>query len=609
MTRARSGRQPRERGGIDELPSGALRVRVYAGKDPVSKRRHYLTEVIPPGPKADRIAKAALGRLVHEVDERRNPRTSATVGQLLNRYLDQLDAAPRTKELYCGYVRKHIAPPLGSMKVSAVDAEVLDSFYAELRRCRDHCTGRAGMQHRTQGPHTCDRRCRLHECKPLGATTVRHMHFILSGAYKRAVRWRWVATNPCSQAAPPAAPVPNPRPPTVDEAARIINAAWRDADWGTLVWVAMTTGARRSELCALRWAHVDLSASRAVLWLYRALSHGEAGWVEGELKTHQQRRVALDPATVAVLAEHRKRCAARCKALGLQLDNDAFVFSPAPDGSRFLAPPSLTQRYERLAARLGIATTFHKLRHYSATELIAAGVDVRTVAGRLGHGGGGTTTLKAYAAWVSEADQRAAKSIGASMPERPPERDAVERAKTEPCSPYERIAAQLRAEILSGRHETGQELSPVKQLAFEHGVALSTARRAVVLLETWGLVATDRGRRLVLPPDSLGEHSAAPSAVPDAADRVDSLAQSRTRKLWAITLRGPDGTRYLARHVSADISDPDVLRPHLLSIARLEAPHDTDAGTSWINDFELEVREAGQDDQAPVLTLRWQEAQ
>jgi len=74
-------------------------------------------------------------------------------------------------------------------------------------------------------------------------------------------------------------------------------------------------------------------------------------------------------------------------------------------------------------------------------------------------------------------------------------------------------------------------------------------------------------------------------------------------------LRGPDGTRYLARHVSADISDPDVLRPHLLSIARLEAPHDTDAGTSWIGDFELEVREAGQDDQAPVLTLRWQEAQ
>jgi integrase len=54
------------------------------------------------------------------------------------------------------------------------------------------------------------------------------------------------------------APTPNPRPPTAAEAARIVNEAWRDPDWGTLVWVAMTTGARRGELCALRWSHVDL---------------------------------------------------------------------------------------------------------------------------------------------------------------------------------------------------------------------------------------------------------------------------------------------------------------------------------------------------------------
>jgi integrase len=63
----------------------------------------------------------------------------------------------------------------------------------------------------------------------------------------------------------------------------------------------------------------------------------------------------------------------------------------------------VTRRYERLAHRLGIDTTFHKLRHYSATELIIGGVDPRTVAGRLGHGGGGTTTLKTYTTWVSEA--------------------------------------------------------------------------------------------------------------------------------------------------------------------------------------------------------------
>ncbi|HEU0089759.1 MAG TPA: tyrosine-type recombinase/integrase [Pseudonocardiaceae bacterium] len=119
-----------------------------------------------------------------------------------------------------------------------------------------------------------------------------------------------------------------------------------------------------------------------------------------------------------MLVEYLDRCRARTEALGLNLGKHAYVFSSEPDGSRFFVPSSLTQRYDRLAARLDIETTFHKLWHYSATELIAAGVDVRTVAGRLGHGSGGTTTLRAYTAWVPEADQRAATNIGGRMPER-----------------------------------------------------------------------------------------------------------------------------------------------------------------------------------------------
>jgi len=68
---------------------------------------------------------------------------------------------------------------------------------------------------------------------------------------------------------------------------------------------------------------------------------------------------------------------------------------------------------------LGIDTVLHALRHYSATELISAGVDIRTVAGQLGHGGGGATTLRVYAAWSSESDQRAAAALSGRMPTRP----------------------------------------------------------------------------------------------------------------------------------------------------------------------------------------------
>lgn len=95
------------------------------------------------------------------------------------------------------------------------------------------------------------------------------------------------------------------------------------------------------------------------------------------------------PETLSLLGEHRHRCEARASALELALTDDAFMFSLAVDGSEHLKPDSASQRYARLARRLDISTTIHKLRHYSATELISAGVDVRTVAGRLGHGGGG----------------------------------------------------------------------------------------------------------------------------------------------------------------------------------------------------------------------------
>lgn len=160
---------------------------------------------------------------------------------------------------------------------------------------------------------------------------------------------------------------------------------------------------------------MNLEARRETIWLRGAIRRSPDGWAEGNLKTHQQRRIALDPETVNTLRVHRARCEARAQALGIELDDEAYVFSSEANGSVPPTPDSLTQRYDRMATRLGITTTLHKLRHYSATELILSGVDIRTVAGRLGHGGGGTTTLRTYTAWVAEADQRAAAGLVARM--------------------------------------------------------------------------------------------------------------------------------------------------------------------------------------------------
>ncbi len=407
----------REQGSIDELPSGALRVRVYAGMDPITKRRHDLVEVVPAGPKAWDQADEVRRRFLAQIRERRNPRTTATIDQLLDRYLDQHQGGKRTVTGYREYVDKHVRPFIGKRKIGDIDADILDSLYAEMRRCRDHCTSGHQVDHRTSWPHDCDARCSPHTCKPLGNATIRKIHYILTGAYKRAVRWRWVSVSPMEQAEPPAVPPPDPQPPTPDEAARLLREAWRDPDWGMLVWLTMTTGARRGEMCGLRWRHVDLE--RGVITLRRAIAQDKNETEEKDTKTHQRRHVTVDPETVAALIEHRERWQARTAALGFNLSLDAFVFSLAPDGSSNLRPSSVTQRYGLMAKRLGIDTHLHNLRHYSATELIAAGVDVRTVAGRLGHGGGGTTTLRVYAAWVAEADQRAALGLASRLPARP----------------------------------------------------------------------------------------------------------------------------------------------------------------------------------------------
>lgn len=212
---------------------------------------------------------------------------------------------------------------------------------------------------------------------------------------------------------PPSLPSSNPWPPSPVEAAQLLEEASKDPEWGAFVWTAMTTGARRGELCALRRADVDLAAK--LIHVRTELKLADRKLVRRDTKTHQQRRIALDDETVVVLGEHMVHVDQRAAQLGVVVGPEVTL---APDGSVPLIPDTATQRYDRMAKRLGIRTTLHKLRHYSATELIAAGVDVRTIAGRLGHGGGGTTTLRVYAAFVNEADQRAAAALAQRLPRR-----------------------------------------------------------------------------------------------------------------------------------------------------------------------------------------------
>lgn len=208
----------RQRGEIETLSSGSLRVKVYAGIDPLSGMRHYLTETIPAGPRAVAEAKKARTRLVGQIDEQRNPRTRATVEQLMTRYLDVLDVEATTRARYDAAIRCHVLPLLGDLPVAKLTGETGDTFKAVLRRCREHCDGRPFVEHdgapRPGQAHDCTAKCRPHVCKPLSTASVRKVHFCLSGALTRAVRWRWIAVNPLDAAEAPRGVTHNPHPPS-----------------------------------------------------------------------------------------------------------------------------------------------------------------------------------------------------------------------------------------------------------------------------------------------------------------------------------------------------------------------------------------------------------
>jgi integrase len=169
-----------------------------------------------------------------------------------------------------------------------------------------------------------------------------------------------------------------------------MNDAWRDPARGLFLWLTMITGSRRGEICVLRWTDVDLS--RSTIMVERSGDQYEGQVEEGPTKSKQKRRVRLDEYTVDLLRAYRARCRHHCEQLGPDLARNAFVFSLAPDFSSTLEPDTASQRYRRLAKRNELRSTgLHSIRHYSATELLAAGIDLLSVAGRLGHGCGGAT--------------------------------------------------------------------------------------------------------------------------------------------------------------------------------------------------------------------------
>ena len=298
----------------------------------------------------------------------------------LNDFLDRWErdwaatnVSGKTAERY-SHLMKHIRPTLGAKPMQAIRAQDLNALYTSLR----------------------DR---------LAPRTIGHVHRLLHLVFGHATKWGNIKRNVVALVNAPKVPVTEAPVLQLAEIPQMFDAV-RGRSLYPIAVVALGTGMRRGELCALRWQDVNLDA--ATLRVERSLEQTrKSGLRFKEPKSKRGRRTISLSATV--VAELRKRWAAQQEQrLSLGLGGspaDGLVFADW-DGSP-LAPDRLSDNFSNAMAAAGLPhVTLHTLRHTHASQLIRAGVDILTVSRRLGHANA-TVTLNTYGHLITGEDKAA----------------------------------------------------------------------------------------------------------------------------------------------------------------------------------------------------------
>jgi len=203
--------------------------------------------------------------------------------------------------------------------------------------------------------------------------------------------------------------------PSPDEVVRLLDSAASRQDRLTPMYtVAVYSGCRLGELLALTWA--DVSFDAGTLTIKRTLRKATAGVPDyKEPKTPRSRRaIKLSPDVLAALRVQRDRQNFERQALGDAYRDYGLVFATALGTP--LNPSNVGHRFKTAVAQAGLPTvyTFHALRHAAATMMLAAGVNPKVAADRLGHHSP-AFTLDRYTHAVEGLDVDAADRLQAMM--------------------------------------------------------------------------------------------------------------------------------------------------------------------------------------------------
>ena len=383
-------------GSMVEQRPGVFRLRVVVGYRPDGQPRQasetfHGTERQAEKALRDLGAKAAAGRITT---------STHTVGTLLEKFIDHLASigrSPTTLREYRRMSLKTITPELRKVKLPKLTASHLDTFYATLTE------------------------------KGNAPPTVRRAHALISAALHQAEKWGEVDRNVAKQASPPPVQAVEPIAPSWQDVAAIIKTAseldptdpkmpWVPQMFADLFTLAALTGARRGELCGLRWSDWDrdlgtLRIERSIFERPNVRKTGGDGWGVKDVKNHAGRTVTLDVSALVALNRRWDAATEWADTKSVVLPDDGYIFTTSPSGAAPVTPDRVTKFFAAAATGAGVDAHLHLLRHWAATQLIASGHDVVTVAKRLGHADP-SVTLRVYSHALPQRDAAAADALG-----------------------------------------------------------------------------------------------------------------------------------------------------------------------------------------------------
>jgi len=233
----------------------------------------------------------------------------------------------------------------------------------------------------------------------LSASYIRKIHYLLDGAFTKAVKWKLLTHNPVKDTDPPAIKRKETKVWSYESVRKFLDKRKGSSEY-ILFMLAIKTGMRRGEILGLNWTDIDFS--NKTIDVVRSLAYVPSkGYTFTNLKNKSSRRkVPVSNEVLSELSAHRDEQIKFKQQIGLLYEDNGFVV--CTDRGKNLDPRNVLRTMERLRKAADVPRIrFHDLRHTHASMLLSNGVDIVKVAKRLGHANARVTS-EIYAHLIPE---------------------------------------------------------------------------------------------------------------------------------------------------------------------------------------------------------------